>query len=398
MITRISPVHLQQSLRRSATALRYNSNRAGPSKPTTRPQRAYRTEDYGLIPDVEDALSFGLGSESIRVRRKRNESLNIRVPEQMVERLRPHLKYNQYAQPFEVDDKDLDDFPLLETSEGIALENGQPPPTLEDSRDDTGERAVLPDSRDSKSRRIYLNPGPGSGDSDPSSHPGRVTLYISQGSIRYRSDATKHISFITYHRLRDGCPCPRCIDPSTRQRTHTSPEAYLEVENSPFTGEGVVGENLLRKETQDGVDGLRINWSDDHSAFYPLSRLEHLATGHGGAAQVAPIASRVFWDKDILLARQDDLIVRYDDLARPEARDANLLKLLIQVQKFGIVLVKGVPNEKTGNDDCTLREVMGWIGEIRNSFYGETWDVKNVANSKNVAYTNLNLGMHMDLL
>ena len=38
------------------------------------------------------------------------------------------------------------------------------------------------------------------------------------------------------------------------------------------------------------------------------------------------------------------------------------------------------------------------FGEIRPTFYGLVWDVKNKRNSKNIAYTNLNLGFHMDIL
>jgi hypothetical protein len=91
--------------------------------------------------------------------------------------------------------------------------------------------------------------------------------------------------------------------------------------------------------------------------------------------------------------------VQYADLARKQDERDNLLwRTLRQLHGLGIVIIKGVPTDVSGNADNSLREVMGWIGEIRNTFYGETWNVRNVANSKNVAYTNLNLGLHMDLL
>lgn len=39
------------------------------------------------------------------------------------------------------------------------------------------------------------------------------------------------------------------------------------------------------------------------------------------------------------------------------------------------------------------------MGEIRRTWYGDrVWDVKSVAGSKNIAYTNLDLGLHMDLV
>lgn len=38
------------------------------------------------------------------------------------------------------------------------------------------------------------------------------------------------------------------------------------------------------------------------------------------------------------------------------------------------------------------------FGEIRSTFYGSLWDVRSLSESKNIAYTNLDLGLHMDLL
>lgn len=68
-----------------------------------------------------------------------------------------------------------------------------------------------------------------------------------------------------------------------------------------------------------------------------------------------------------------------------------------QLQRYGIAVVRGVPTAKTDNEDCNLRELAESIGLLRNTFYGETWDIKSVPNARNVAYTNLNLGLHMDL-
>lgn len=49
--------------------------------------------------------------------------------------------------------------------------------------------------------------------------------------------------------------------------------------------------------------------------------------------------------------------------------------------------------------DCDLVKLGGMLGDIRRTWYGDkVWDVKSQENSKNVAYTNLSLGLHMDLL
>lgn len=202
---------------------------------------------------------------------------------------------------------------------------------------------------------------------------------------------------LPYLVLRDACPCPKCIHPSTRQRTHTSPEAYREIEASSFRS-GVPDQFRIRHEKNEEAEGLRIQWSSDHSAFFPVSRLKALAIP--GAALIKRLPEgghRQFWTaKDIVKCQH--LHVRYKDLISDAPRDKTLFNTLAQLHAFGIVVIKGVPTDKTGNEDCSLREVMGLIGEIRNTFYGETWNVRNVANSKNVAYTDVNLGLHADLL
>jgi len=49
-------------------------------------------------------------------------------------------------------------------------------------------------------------------------------------------------------------------------------------------------------------------------------------------------------------------------------------------------------------DEQAVARMAERIGPLRNTFYGSTWDVRSVADSKNVAYTNQHLGFHMDLL
>jgi hypothetical protein len=57
-----------------------------------------------------------------------------------------------------------------------------------------------------------------------------------------------------------------------------------------------------------------------------------------------------------------------------------------------------VPNEDTVDATCELRKLAETFSNIRETFYGQVWDVVNVRNSRNIAYTNLDLGLHMDLL
>ncbi|KLT43832.1 Clavaminate synthase-like protein [Cutaneotrichosporon oleaginosum] len=201
---------------------------------------------------------------------------------------------------------------------------------------------------------------------------------------------------LTLARLRDACPCPRCIHPSTRQKTHTSGEAAREVAS--------LTDVAARVGQQEGVAGLFMQWGE-HEGFYPIGLIRRLLSGRvRGTSYIENTLQRKLWDRDTLVRDAKSFYTEYNDLhaGKPgeklEARPEALLRLLEQLQVYGLAVVRGLPTNKTGNKDCALRELAESVGLLRNTFYGETWDVRNVPNSKNVAYTNLNLGLHVDLL
>jgi hypothetical protein len=99
------------------------------------------------------------------------------------------------------------------------------------------------------------------------------------------------------------------------------------------------------------------------------------------------------WDTATSLLASPTLRLPYSDLSQPSTLHAAVQ----QLTAYGIVIIQGVPTSATGNKNCSLREVANRFGEIRNTFYGETWDVKSVADSKNIAYTDVDLGLHQDL-
>lgn len=200
-------------------------------------------------------------------------------------------------------------------------------------------------------------------------------------------------SVISWVRLLDSCPCSQCIHPSTRQKTRTSAESLRELReaSTPCV--------IQTTDSINGQEGLRISWPS-HTSFYPWDRLHRVARlAFPPSDYLKHRLRRVLWDEKTLLESSIQLRVRYDELHRAgEIQLEILLKVLEQLQVFGLVVIEGVPHGETSDADCQLRRFAGWIGQIRDTFYGQTWDVKNMKNSKNVAYTNLNLGLHMDLL
>ena len=178
--------------------------------------------------------------------------------------------------------------------------------------------------------------------------------------------------------LRDSCQCPKCVHPSTRQKLHRTTDVYQEV---PSTA-------TLRVSDE----GIHLNWGPDHESFYPSEFLERYSSQeklHTYHRDVGPIP----WNRN-RIESTSHLYIEYKQLNTP----VGLLSALNQLIRYGLVFVTGVPTEKTSNEECEAAYLAKYFSEVRETFYGPTWDVVSVRDSKNIAYTNLDLGIHMDLL
>ncbi|KAJ7606652.1 gamma-butyrobetaine dioxygenase [Roridomyces roridus] len=183
--------------------------------------------------------------------------------------------------------------------------------------------------------------------------------------------------------LRDSCLSPTCIHPSTSQKIHRSSDIPANIQ--PLDGPG--GITLTS-------DGLCIRWTDGHSSFFPQDFLRR----HSSSAQLASFhradtTRERPWSKTDISA-SPSLFVPYSSL---EDR-RGLRSAIDQLTAYGLLFVTGVPNEETSDASCELRKLAGKFSYIRETFYGQVWDVVNLRDSRNIAYTNLDLGLHMDLL
>ncbi|KDQ18345.1 hypothetical protein BOTBODRAFT_104240 [Botryobasidium botryosum FD-172 SS1] len=191
--------------------------------------------------------------------------------------------------------------------------------------------------------------------------------------------------------LRDSCMCPHCVHPSTRQKLHASSDVPLNVR--PIPGEDGIS---LTEE------GLRVRWREDspntkdivtHDSIYPTEFLRRRASPSNLKAfnfyqpPVHWTASRI--------DNTPDLFMPYSDiLSSPRA----LLTAISHLSQYGLLFITGVPNEETSHELCELNKLAELFSEIRETFYGRVWDVRSEVGSKNIAYTDLELGLHMDLL
>ncbi|KAF8455632.1 hypothetical protein BGX38DRAFT_1249058 [Terfezia claveryi] len=180
--------------------------------------------------------------------------------------------------------------------------------------------------------------------------------------------------------LRDACNCPRCIDPSTRQKLFQTQDIPIDIHPQNVTA-----------NPED--DSIAITWSTDfmetaHVSHYSNHLLRCLTNFRTSVRARNDDLSYVLWDKAVM--ETDVQFIPYKDYMENEEI---LLFTLQQLVVYGLVFLKDVPK-----DEESVARMAERVGYIQQSFYGRTWDVRSMANSKNIAYTSLNLGLHMDLL
>ncbi|KAJ3414075.1 hypothetical protein HDV05_007109 [Chytridiales sp. JEL 0842] len=194
--------------------------------------------------------------------------------------------------------------------------------------------------------------------------------------------------------LRDNCQCRHCVHPDNRQKLHSSGDVNINLEpksvkidtTSPQSPKLVVewpAGSLIRRTNS--------SFKESHTTVMDLKWL--LESGHPRNPSLTPLRpppkSTIHWDAQLYAA--NDNRVSYNDYMNTEE---GLLKTLRQLHDYGLCFLSGVP---TANDK-EVENVARRIGEIKETFYGVSWDVKSVPKAKNIAYTSLDLGLHMDLL
>lgn len=179
--------------------------------------------------------------------------------------------------------------------------------------------------------------------------------------------------------LRDSCQCPSCVHPSTSQKLHKSSDIPADIRPIPGGLTTTAG-------------GVHIRWIDGHESFYGTAFLERYSSP-SELLRFHRDTEQILWNKSTI-SQAPDLYIPYNELIEP----CRLLAAINQLTQYGLLFVTGVPNEQTSDDTCELPKLANIFGELRTTFYGNLWDVKNVRNSRNIAYTNLDLDLHMDLL
>ncbi|KAG5462804.1 MAG: taurine catabolism dioxygenase TauD, TfdA family-domain-containing protein, partial [Olpidium bornovanus] len=232
---------------------------------------------------------------------------------------------------------------------------------------------------------------------------------VEQGADCLRVPSTSGAGWldVPYAWLRDNCPCGKCIHPSTRQKLHSCADVRpgirpksVEVQGTgaderyrmTWSGSGLDRGDLLAAVTAEFEGEGRL----DHISIFTAAYLAEHFDPSPSVRRFQLHPHRVLWDRKQLLLLKDSPgdkknWVHLDEYMSSD--DRGLLKILRSLGKYGLAFVTGAKN-----DVATTEAIAKRIGTIRDTFYGRTWDVKSVLNAKNIAYTPLHLGLHMDLL
>ncbi|OTA85466.1 hypothetical protein M434DRAFT_61671, partial [Hypoxylon sp. CO27-5] len=174
------------------------------------------------------------------------------------------------------------------------------------------------------------------------------------------------------HWLRDACECSMCVDPDSGQKNFGTCDVptKLPIEGIP--------------KIEDGV--LEVIWENDflssgnHVSRYPLAMLQKDIQ--------QPLPAKTLWDKATF--ERDRLNIDYDEWM---AGEEGFLSGLHRLHTHGMLFLRNVPSSEE-----SVISIANQIGNLQETFYGRTWDVRSKPNAENIAYTSSFLGLHQDLL
>ncbi|KAJ5157667.1 uncharacterized protein N7482_008767 [Penicillium canariense] len=183
---------------------------------------------------------------------------------------------------------------------------------------------------------------------------------------------------LPFYYLRDLCKCPKCVDPHSKQRSFRTSDIPKDTHPSVVRWDG---EHLEVKWAND-IPG----YANNHKSRWHIQYLQNpILDPHEQKSQnMKPLR----WTSSLMERLQH--WVSYDDYMKDDVKFAAAMRNL---SRLGLIFVKNVPDSREMVSHIATR-----MGPLRNTFYGETWDVRTVPQAKNVAYTNQFLGFHMDLM
>jgi hypothetical protein len=159
--------------------------------------------------------------------------------------------------------------------------------------------------------------------------------------------------------LRDACECEKCVDPSSRQKNFQTTDIPKDIKARfvDISPEGIV----------------RVVWENDILGFEPGHKsvfLKEFFETHSHPTNQTKarfqLNDRTLWSKEKITRALE--YVNYEEYM---TTDEALFRAVRNLHSHGLLLVRGVPEfEKS------VEKIANRIGNLRDTFYGRTWDVR----------------------
>ncbi|TLS25951.1 hypothetical protein PpBr36_07587 [Pyricularia pennisetigena] len=181
--------------------------------------------------------------------------------------------------------------------------------------------------------------------------------------------------------LRDSCRCSACVDSSSGQKNFETCD---------------VPSSLRVRKVGVAADGesVQVVWADDfltggqqsHTSVYPES---FIRSALDRPKPKDDVVQHTAWDKASFEKQ-----VRFIPYSEWIKGDGEVFwSGFLDLARLGLVFIKDVPESETA-----VEEMACAVGHAQTTFYGKTWDVVSKPQAENVAYTNVFLCLHQDLL
>jgi gamma-butyrobetaine dioxygenase len=173
--------------------------------------------------------------------------------------------------------------------------------------------------------------------------------------------------------LRDNCDCPSCRHPQAMERI------YMFIDHEP---------PRITQVAQTTPDVLEVHFSqgsEQHVSRFGTAWLRQHC--HSSAARNEAKTTRTLWDAGL------NGSVPTVDFGAYMHTEEGLRAWITAIRSHGIVLLQGVPQEAG-----KLLDVARRIGPVRQTNFGDHYDVISMPNPNAVAYTALGLELHNDLV
>ncbi|ODQ79691.1 hypothetical protein BABINDRAFT_7908 [Babjeviella inositovora NRRL Y-12698] len=223
-----------------------------------------------------------------------------------------------------------------------------------------------------------------------------------QCQVKFKSYNNKSISLSIEHKtvllnnifLRDACDSLRSRDPYSKQKLFTT--GSLDVTIRPAREPRFI----TREDANSSIRGLQVDWSDGASSFYTEEFLRRYANAPQNCGEGRDLKSQMlYWDLETLRENEQEIVhnITYDKYMNDEK---TLFTALDNLNKYGMVFINDIPEGKEfimPNGKWAIENIAERIAYIRETFYGRLFDVKNIKEATNIAYTSTYLPLHMDL-